>query len=622
MWRGILLFFCLLSVVTFWLFFLDLELARWIQSYLGYYLCTAALVFSGYHCFKAKSVFLSLVRANRKRNTVCAVTIAVLGTYLIALHEPQQMRVFNDEPTHALTAQAMAQERAVHSPQAAYFESGGFVYSKPNPVYRLYLYPYLVSIVHNLTGVRLANFFVVNVLVCFGLLIVGFYLGWLLSKGSILGGCAAQVLLLGLPLLHQVINSVSYDPLNLFLFASYIAASLLYLRDGGQKLLNVTISLGILLAYCRSESILYLLAIAVLFLIRSIQERKFTLSLYSVISPLFLIAPLAARQIGVRLSESLPEYYEHVETGFFSLIYLRRNTASLFDWLFSIDPATLNSILISGLTVLVMGIAPFYLKFFKTERKDKPSPEDVVMDRVLLTFVGLVCVHLFIILCLYWNPTEASAVRFFLPITLVFVLLIIRMISKIEKSFTVHAFRWLILVAGSFVWFVTLPKAARSEATQSSYSSTNANRILAWAQLRDNGRTLYAVKSAGNFVLNQIPATSLRGLSRHPEVVSQLVGEGYYDEVILFESTYFNPSTNTWTQTDPKMPIDPKLVLERIAGWRGFLQAQTEVYRLVGLRQEDGTVSTIGEMSEAKSDWSTDREYFDHIRALQRFQAD
>ncbi|MFW5873803.1 MAG: hypothetical protein ACOCVJ_00195 [Verrucomicrobiota bacterium] len=532
------------------------------------------------------------------------------------------MRVFNDEPTHALTAQAMAQERAVHSPQAAYFEAGGFVYSKPDPVYRLYLYPYLVSLLHNLTGIRLANFFALNALIGVGLLLAGFYLGWLLSGGRVLAGYAAQLLLLGVPLLHHVINSASYDPLNLFLFACYISVCALYLRDGCPPLLNLAISTGILLAYCRSESILYLCAIAVCFLLRSIQERRFTLSYYAILSPVFLIVPLAARQIGARLSESLPEFYEHVETGFFSLIYLGRNVESVFDWLFSVESATLNSILVSGLSVLAIGSSPFWLKLLKPATAMKSGSADVALDRTLWTFFGIACVHLFIVMCLYWDPTEASAVRFFLPITLVLILLIIRMFSQLERYFKVRAFQLLILIAGSFIWLVTLPKAARAEATQASFSPADANRTLAWAQSRDAGRTLYAVKSAGNFVLNRIPATSLRGLSKHPETVSRLVAEGYYDEVILVESTYFNPVENTWTQTDPKMPLNPALVTERIDGWRGFLQAQTEVYRLVGLRREDGSVQPIGVVDEGSPAWSSGREYYEYVRSLQRFETD
>ena len=619
--RLLLLIAVLVLVVPGSFYFFDFAAARRFQSFAGYYFCTAALLLACFHCYRVRTLFRSEIREIGNQATVCALAIAAIGSYLMLLHEPQQMRVFNDEPSHALTAQAMAQERAVFAPQIGFFESGSLIHAEPEPFYRLYFYPYVVSLLHNLTGVRLANGFIANGIIGFFTLAVTFVLGWKLGKTR-LAGYAAQLLLLGLPLLHQVTNSAGYDLLNLFLFICFTLTCFYYLRSGGLDLLNLAISTGLLLAYCRSESVIYMSALGVVFLLRLIHEKRLQLSLFAVISPVFLLVPLAARTIGKKLDENMSVFYDHVDTGFFGIQYFSINAQNVLRWLFSTESATLNSWLISALFLASVLVFFLTLRTVRSASKEPVFFRFQVHDWILLTFTGLAGIHLSIILCLFWDPTDASAIRFFLPINFVFVLWIIRSLHWMKEHWRIRLFAPLAALAFAFMWLVTLPKAARAEVTHGSLSAAAANRSLEWAQAHDDGRTLFAVKSNYHFLLHKIPAVTLSDLSNHTTDIFDLVAEGYYDRVVLLEFRYFNPDTHAWTQSFPRMPIRPEIVTARIDGWRGSLHGETEVRQVLRLQAKDGSITTIHTPSDRRNEWTSDREFFDYIRSLQMLDGD
>lgn len=614
---ALLFHLALILIGSFFLF--DLETSRWFQSYFGYYFCTAALLCTVYHLYRARVYFWADMARIGKKTVLRVLIVASIGTYLMLLHEPTQMRVFNDEPSHALTAQAMAQERGVYSPNYAFYESGALVYAGPEPMYRLYFYPYIISLMHNLTGVRVTNAYIANAIIGFLILLAVFHLGWKVG-GSRASGYLAQMLLLGMPLLHQVTNGGGYDLLNLLLFITFFIGCLDYLSRGGLRRLNLAIALGLLLAYCRSESILYLLGLAVVFLLRSLRDKQIRLSIFSILSPIFLLVPIAARKIGARLSAVLSEFYEHIETGFFSLRYVPDNSLKVLDWLFSTDSSTLNSLLISLLALASLLLLPILAFVSKIMQREKRSSAHRTADRVVLTFIALAGMHLLLIVSLYWDPTEASAIRFFLPIYLVLILLVVCGLRWMERCCQLRLHVPLIAVALGFIWLVTLPKASRAEVTRSSFPSAQANRSLKWAQANPDGRTLYAVKSSGHFILHGLPAISLRDLSSYFEAISLLVREGYYDRVLLIETRYFSPETNAWTQSYPIMPLRPDLVSERVAGWRGFLHGETEVRQVLGLRGEDGHIIPLGADSALPQEWPSNQEYYEFIRSLQMYR--
>lgn len=604
-------------VVVGWLSctYLDFDRSVWLQAYLGYWFCLLA---TGLAMGFGLRAFLRARAAGEgfrlDRYGVCAIGLAVIGTWIIFLHWPMEMRVFNDEPSHALVADSMAQERIVAAPRRGNYEGGAFVTAEPFPVYRLYYYPFVVSLLHNITGERLFNLHVVNILATFGLLCAA-YLGGRWFSRCYLGGYLAQGLLLSSPLLGYVASSANYDSLNLFFFSIFILSCLRYLEAGGSERLDLAISIGILFAYCRSESILYLGLLAVIFGIRTWREHRLELSVYASLSPLFLVVPVVGRILGQRLSDTLTLFYGHVETGFFSAMYIAGNARQALHWFFSSDPGCLNSLFLSGLgvvCVILLPVATYYALRERTDGGASPARFDVVLYALWILVIG----HLVLLLSLYWDPTEASALRFFLPLHLLAALTVARVAGWLEKLAPCRILSVALFICAVFFWSSTLPKAARGEMRKASIAADFATKSLDWVERNDGGRTLYVVKSTHLFILNEYPAITIGELNKNIDRLREIMNENLYENIHVIDMHYLNPATNQWEQSYPIRPLSDSIQTETIAVWRGYLEARTTVENVIAFKDPSGEVFPLKADGREKNQFDSAKEYFDYIRSL------
>jgi len=638
---------------------MDFGLARWVQSYLGYWFCAAATVMAV--CFLLRLLIASGIRFDKRvdppgadsgglssrtndsaarspegdafsrarslaraggvflrrllcRGRVAALAIAVAGSYLGFLHQPFEMRVFNDEPTHALVAKAMARERTVTSPNSGYYESGAFVYTDPEPVYRLYYFSFVVSLLHNLTGEHLCNLYAVNIGATIGVLLLAFPLGRIIS-GRIWGGYLAQALLIGCPLLGYVASSANYDLLNLFFLCAFILACLRYLSAGGSACLDAAIAIGILFSYCRSESILYLTILVPVFLYRVYLDRRVEMSFYASLSPIFLIVPLAARVLGQRLSDDLSMFYTHIETGFFSVSYFHDNAARFIDWFFAFDRVELNSILLSVISVASLILLPL-ATVSAGKRCGRKAKSHAKVDVCLYSLIAIAFVHLILLLSHYWDPTEASAIRFFLPILLILSLTVTRVAAWLDPLFWGRLMPVLLILCFLQFWFVALPATVRGEVRNLSVPADFSHRTLEWMHSHDDGRTLYALRSPAYPLLYRYPAISIRDLNGNVDHLQELLDLGQYDRIVILEVQYLNPRTNHWTQPDPPMPLNARIVTRRLDVWRGFLHAETTVEEVVGVVDASGAPVPLRAGRGSSKQFESSKEHFEYIRAL------
>jgi hypothetical protein len=610
------------AVLLFALAWMDLEQARWFQAYLGYYFCGIATMVTLWFLYRNWEASNCKLDARAARSAFLPVGLALAGTFLTLVHQPLQMRVFNDEPAHALVAATMAQERMVTTPLGAYYEGGAILPTDPSPVYRLYYYSFLVSVLHNLTGERVGNLYAINIAACFGLLLLAFQIGRYLS-GRWIGGVLAQLLLVGAPLVSHVASSANYDMLNLCLLAAFFLSALNYLKEGSSTRLNLTISLGILLSYCRSESILFLLLLPLVFLLRSWQDQRLHLSFYSLFSPLFLLVPLAASLIAKQLSDTLSLFYTHTETGFFSPVYFVSNFKEFISWWFSSAAGDLNSLLLSVLGAGSLLLLPLVVWNHRRATKkidcaQSTSNLPLGADLCLCLLWGVLAIHVGMLLFLYWSPTEASAIRFFLPLTLLSALSVVRVSGWLDRLTRGRFSRILAVLAFGYFWIFSMPKAARAELSNSSVPTYNAHRMLDWIQANDDGRTLYAVRSEFYPRLYGYPATSIRELNNSGERLVDLIGEGLYRRIVVIYPQYFSPIEHVWHQPNPQMPLHPSIQTQQIDGWRGFIHAESFVLVVLGVTTEAGEVISMPKpsASEAKQ-FESEEDYFRYIRALQ-----
>jgi hypothetical protein len=149
---------------------------------------------------------------------------ALLATLLVAWLLPPAMRMQFDETSLCGTAQGMHRDRVALMTMAAVPGSDGeLVPLDWNLDKRPPLFAFLVSVLHDVSGYRLANAFLVN-LALLWLLLAG--LGNLAARAfGVLGGFAAQCLALGAPLLMHCATSAGFELLAVVaMFAAVVAA--------------------------------------------------------------------------------------------------------------------------------------------------------------------------------------------------------------------------------------------------------------------------------------------------------------------------------------------------------------------------------------------------------------
>ncbi|MFP4358615.1 MAG: hypothetical protein ACLFSZ_09310 [Puniceicoccaceae bacterium] len=615
------------------LFALDYAEAKWIQAYFGYYFCLGALGLVVASCYLDRGALVRTIFHGPRGGIMAALAVALGATFLTGLHEPSAMRVFNDEPSHLTTAKAMADSRGTYSPGVAFHEAGGYAYGRVDPVYRMYLYPFAVSILHNLTGTRIENAYALNAAAAFATFFLVFFLGRKTGGGAAAGFCA-QMLLLTSPLLQQVVNSAAYDPLNLAVLAAYALGCIHYARcEGVRGGMNVCLSLGLLLSFGRSESILFLLVFVFIYLYKCWRHRRIDATWMAVCSPLFLIGPFSGRIIAERLGTSFDKLYETKTGSFFGAEYVLPNIDSFLSWCFSTNASALNSYLLSLLFAILVPLGFVFAigRYLRNRRRRAAAPAGGVETEapgaggtqgagwILAAFWVVVVIHTGIIAAHFWSPVESSAVRFFLPFTLFAALAVVWAFGRAGHLFfprgLTTGYHILAGVAFLFFWSVTLPKGARAEATFRNVNGQYARESLEWALANDDGRTLYVVRMLDLFILHELPVMSLQSFYAGYDGVDALIAEDLYERVLVLDFEYYNPRLNTWDGPIPRIPDRDEIEYETIETWRGFIHAELSIRKVIGWRTDDGDFIPLGEKNTAEVGMS-DAEYYERIRDL------
>lgn len=618
----------LLAVVLYYgLVVMDLPQARWIQAYCGYYLCLVASLGAVWTISRNRHELSAALLPPTKRARWLAMAAALAASYLSLLHEPFAMRVFNDEPNHAVVAQSMGESRGVYSANSGYYEVGAYVRGGVDPFYRMYLYPFALSVLHNLTGMRIENAYILNAGVTFFTFLLVFLLGRKLVGGQDEPGYAAQALLLASPLFVQTSNSAAYDPLNLMVLAAYALSCLYYAeRPGIKDGMPVCLALGLLLAYGRSESVLFLAVFAVLFAVKCLRQGRVELSRAAVFSPVLLIGPLAARHLAQNFGQTFDRIYGAEADGMFKLDYFPKNSVDSIRWFFSGADADLNSWWLATLFLIVPLSALALLLFYRLTRrqidpaKAKHGEAGRHSSWVVLLFLAAIAFQVSLFMSQFWSPVEASALRFFLPTTLFMVIAVVWGMSvitdRLGRTGTAWAFRILALGTLLFFWGIGLPKAARAETTYASLPGTYGRQALDWAQANDTGRTLYAVRSVDYFSLHRLPVVQLDYFYNYYAAVDALVAEGLYDQVLVIDYRFLDPTELQWVGSQPRFTVLDELVLETIDQKRGFLHAELSVQRVVGWRASGEETTPLGELDQSNIDSSSNAAYFEQLQSL------
>jgi len=422
--------------------------------YGGYWFMLLLTVLFGWSLLKIGRT--SLAGGIDWRNKPRWPSILIIGCGgLLLVHETYGFKILMDEVMLLGTSMSMHIEKTALVPMRGNDIQGAFQLLAGQLDKRPLFQPFLVSVLHDLTGYRPENVFILNTALIFLLLTLSYLTGCRISgRGA---GAIAVLLLTSLPLLAQNATGGGFELLNLVMILATLLLGMRYLarRDGDS--LEAFGLAGVLLAQTRYESVLFLLPVGLTVLWVWWQDRRPTLTWTVVAMPLMLLPyALHNKVFSVRSSAwemaSQPGYDRP-----FALSFIPDNIAHDLNFFFNTTGEHSNSLVLSILGFLAL---PFFaLWAVKTLLRLRDAPP---ARAGLAIFTLGFATHALLLLCYFWGRFDDPVIRrLSLPLNLTLMIAII----TIAHEFNWHGLIWRILAAlvGIGLFAHSLPAMARHD---------------------------------------------------------------------------------------------------------------------------------------------------------------
>jgi hypothetical protein len=467
-----LLLFCLTVafsvIVGFFTLRYSPEMAvRFVQRY-GYWQILAVSVLFGIVVFRTlRADVIATVREWRTWRGPAAVIL--LATLFLHVHERHEFKIVMDEVVLQDTAMRMHFDRQVGAVVRGYDLAGVFtalqVYLDKRPLF----FPFLVSVLHDLTGYRVANAFALNA----GLSVVFMALLFLLARrlAGVAAGLAAVLLAASIPLLHQNVCGSGFELLNMVMILATIWFGMRYAEAPETDRLAAFVLSGILLAQTRYESALFIAPVAAVIVYVWWRQRTIELSWPILIAPLGVIILPLHFTVFVIAKKFAWQMVEHPEVAApFSLSFVYDNIGHALNFFFTVDGIEPSSILVS--IAGLIGV-PFFLLTLYREHRELFARHPALM--AFVAFALALIVHTGVMLCYFWGQFDDPIIR---RLSLPAHLLMILTFVFIWPRLTTFPRRWsaVIVVSLLFVFVYTVPVTAKHRYTQENF----AGRTNAW----------------------------------------------------------------------------------------------------------------------------------------------
>jgi len=335
--------------------------------------------------------------------------VLLAGLFLIS-REPTEFKIVMDEPMLVAISQGMHVQRSSTMPVRSYTVAGVKEYWGGFQDKRPLLFPLILSLVHDATGYRVENVFWLNKAVIFALLILAWQLGRRLDPKF--GGEMMLLWLCGWPILAQNACGGGFEILNLALIMVVFAAAWHYLWHSDFHTEAFLLCSCLLLAHTRYESVLYLVVFVGIWLVRSIVNHRWSLSWFTVVSPIFLIPILWQREIVTANSGEVAWEFRQGVDHAFGFDFIRSNIEHAIKFFMVPNAELAGSPLLGAMGLLALfGLGIFVL--LRIWRKEEVAPK----IKALCWVVSGVALGFGVLLSYHWGQLDDPVVsRLALPL--------------------------------------------------------------------------------------------------------------------------------------------------------------------------------------------------------------
>lgn len=525
--RLVLLFLTSALAVVLGLWSFSPQQAVDVVSRTGYWVILAAAV--SFAIVFARSLSDSLIEVQAWRTWVGPGLIAVGAAVFLHLHEPHDFKIVADEVVLGLTAKQMHFSREASVTVRGYEYAGNFTSMVTFVDKRPLFFPFLTSVIHDLTGFRVRNVFWLN-----GAL-SGVLMWLLLLIGRRIGGWGAGVAAAGLiatvPLVAQNACGAGFELLNLVMI---LLTVWLGMRAGERPESNDRLSAfvlsGVLLAQVRYESVLFVVPVAAAVVYIWWRQKTIRLPWPLLAAPLLMV--LSPLQLNVfKLSKATWQLNDVAGADApFGLKYFYDNVGHALNFFLTTDGTQPNSILVAVLGVLAVGF--FVLLLYRRHREIFTNEP---VQAVLSIFILGLLAHTFLMLCYFWGRWDDPIIR---RLSLPAHLLLVVAIVFVWPHLVSHCRRWQVLGGIAFFYIVsfTIPSNAMHRFTQQNFAARTVNWINDYiSSLGD--RSVLAIDHSGGLVwiLNDKSSITSQAVLGRPEAFSLHFRNHSFDDFFLVQ---------------------------------------------------------------------------------------
>lgn len=502
----------------------------------------------------------------------------IIGLTVVALLTvPYSYKILYDELVLQSTAMSLHFFREVGTIVRGYEIEGMFrsldVYVDKRPIF----YPFLVSLIHDLTGFRVVNAYLLNTA------LMPVVLGLLYSVARRLGGrgpgLAALICFGATPLLAQNANGTGMEMLNLAMILVTLVSAVYYLETPDERRLSALVLAAVLLAQTRYESAVYVVPVAVVIIEGWRRAGRLVLPIAAICAPLLLI-PCALHNVYLSGTPVLWELNENT-TVRFGAVFFGKNLSHAMQYFFSVTSGYLNSPFLAVFGFAAMGWVGWRL--MKSWRGWKTA--DPLLLATLLISCGAL-VNLGLLMFYYWGQlTDPLVFRMALPVNMAQALAIAWIVSRLPvDSWRSRVVGW--LVAGGLLAYAGF-------GLQANESNGSVNQIateLTWGQewvsrQPPKSRLIISNKSTLNWLIEKSPCLNLPYARGRALQVAKQMANGTFKEVLVFQ--YYRPSgPEGGFVLDPRDALPSSYVLEPVAE-RQFGAKFMRISRVVAIKLDE-----------------------------------
>lgn len=550
--------------------------ASWVVAHLGYW--STLLAFGIFVWFLAR-----LIRAGgfAWRKHWRGLLVVLLGGVLLQVQEPHRLRVMYDEYALLTTSLDMHYQRSAATASYAVSDGRGHLdYLGQYVEKRQLLFPFLVSLLHDVAGYHPANVYVLNAFLGVAFLGVVYWAGVLLGGSGI--GVLGVLLATGLPLVAQNATGGGYDLLNATLLLLLFVEVVRHLRVPTLRDAELLVITFILVAQVRDESwVLGFLALGALGW-GWWRVRRVEVSWFLALAPLLLLVPVLINLIYLHN----PAFFESSARGeaAFGTGYFHRNLTDALAYLYNGSGDLTNSPLLSWL-----GTAALLLCAVNGLRRLGPLVREGDPLLAVLGFGGFAAAFTGLVLFYFWGQlTDPVAARLSFPLQAGFLVAILYLAGRLLRSR-----RSLVVAQGIAALFLlgyTVPADARHAATNSLASSREAAWSVAYAGSHGGDNTLFIARSALPFICHRQAAIPLSFLSTAPAYFDSLCHDDAYRRILVLQVYRRDSAAHGWVPLHDEMATyaaHHDLVLKPVAAHvfeRGYLSRISRLVRPDGRR--------------------------------------